>query len=44
VSTYEGHGIDYESMDIGTIIGDKVYFNIHDAEEQSPDYLTTYKI
>ncbi len=35
-------GIDYKSMEIGTIIGDKVYFITYDAvEEQYSDYLPT---
>ena len=42
VSTDEEDGIDYKSMEIGTIIGDKVYFIKYGAEEeQYSDYLPT---
>jgi photosystem II reaction center protein PsbP len=42
VSTDEEDGIDYKNMEIGAIIGDKVYFIEYDAEEdQYSDYLPT---
>jgi hypothetical protein len=42
VSTDEEDGIDYKSMEIGTIIGDKVYFVTYYAEEeQYSNYLPT---
>ena len=42
VSIYEEDGIDYKSMEIGTIIGDKVYFITYGAEEdQYSNYLPT---
>ena len=42
VFTDEEDGIDYKSMEIGTIIGDKVYFVTYYAkEEQYSDYLLT---
>ena len=42
VFTDEEDGIDYKSMEIGTIIGDKVYFVTYFAEEeQYSDYLPT---
>src|SRR5918999_2328342 len=42
VSIYEEDGIDYKSMEIGTIIGDKVYFITYYAEEeQYSNYLPT---
>ena len=42
VFTDEEDGIDYKSMEIGTIIGDKVYFVTYYAEEeQYSDYLPT---
>jgi hypothetical protein len=41
VFTDEEEGIDYESMEIGTVIGDKVYFATYYTEEQYSDYLPT---
>ena len=42
VFTDEEYGIDYKSMEVGTIIEDKVYFVTHYAkEEQYLDYLPT---
>lgn len=42
VSTDEEDGIDYKSLEMGTIIGDKVYYITYDAEEeQYSNYLPT---